>query len=99
MIREWSIEEIDAAFEAYLEMFHQQEAGKPFIKAVVVRNLMAGPLNQRTRSSVERRFQNYSAIFQHRGLRWVHGYAPLDHVGTVVSRRVNELINQAGLTA
>lgn len=99
MIRDWSIEEIDAAFEAYLAMFDQQKAGNPFVKADVVRNLMSGPLHQRTRSSVERRFQNYSSIFQRRGLRWVSGYAPLDHVGVVVSRRVNELIDQAGLTA
>lgn len=97
MNRDWSTEEIDAAFEAYLEMFRQQEAGEAFVKAEVVRNLMAGPLQQRTKSSVERRFQNYSSIFQHRGLRWVSGYAPLDHVGIVVSRRINQLIDKAGL--
>lgn len=89
--------EIDAAFEAYLEMFRYQKAGVPFVKAEIVRTLLGGALQQRSKSSVERRFQNYSSIFQQRGLPWVAGYAPLAHVGVVVSRRVNELIDQEGL--
>lgn len=97
--RNWSVKEIDACFNAYLDMYKAQRASRPIVKAEIIRDLLAGPLQQRTRSSVERRFQNYSYLFEHRGLEWVRGYAPLAHVGVVVRQRVNELIEEAGLNS
>lgn len=98
MAEHWSAPEIDASFAAYLQMLKQQEAGEPFVKAEIVRNLLAGPLHQRTRGAVERRFQNYSHLLQTHGLGWVRGYAPLSHVGSVVTERVNQLIEKADMT-
>jgi hypothetical protein len=97
MVQNWSTAEIDACFSAYLDMYKAQQAHQPFVKAEITRTLLAGALHQRTRSSLERRFQNYSHLFEQRGLAWVQGYAPLAHVGVVVRERVNLLIDKAGL--
>lgn len=97
MVSNWSTEEVDACFEAYLELYKAQQAHQPVVKAEVIRLLLAGPLHQRTKSSVERRFQNFSHIFKSRGLEWVRGYVPLPHVGVVVTERLNTLLDKAGL--
>lgn len=97
MHKDWSTEEIDACFYAYLDMYRAQQAHQSFVKAEIVRMLLAGPLQQRTKGSIERRFQNYSHMFESRGLEWVKGYVPLAHVGVVVRTRVDQLINEAGI--
>jgi 5-methylcytosine-specific restriction enzyme A len=92
---DWSLGEIDAAFEAYVHMIEQQKAGRAFVKAEVIRDLRAGPLQSRSKGSVERRFQNFSHLFQERGLEWLSGYVPLAHVGLAVERRVEFLMERA----
>jgi hypothetical protein len=95
--KEWSVEEIDSAFNAYLWMHRESAVGRPFVKAELIREQQAGALSQRSKSSIERRFQNFSAIFQEHGLSFVPGYVPLSHVGRVVETRVLELMHRAGL--
>jgi hypothetical protein len=94
MTKNWSVSEIDTTFAAYLKMLQQQQAGTPFVKAEIVRELLAGPLHQRTRGAIERRFQNYSHLLREKGLEWVRGYAPLAHVGPVVTERVDQLLER-----
>jgi 5-methylcytosine-specific restriction protein A len=91
----WSKKEISATLETYYWMLKQQLAGHEFVKAQVIRELRAGPLASRTKGSVERRFQNYSWLFQQRGFPWVAGYVPLPHVGTRVAAIVDSFLTSA----
>jgi len=95
--QDWSVEEIDAAFDAYLWMHRESAAGRPFGKAELIREQQGGALSRRSKNSIERRFQNLSWIFQEHGLPYVPGYVPLAHVGRVVEARVLELMQRAGL--
>ena len=77
----WTAEELAAAVDAYLEMFHLQNRGSDFTKSDVVRALLRGPLAERTRKSVEFRFCNISSVLREHSHNYLDGYAPLDHVG------------------
>jgi 5-methylcytosine-specific restriction enzyme A len=94
---EWTIDEIETAFNAYVWMYEESAANRPIVKAELIRGLQAGALSHRSKSSIERRFQNFSWIFQEHGISYVPGYVPLPHVGRVVKTRVLELMQRAGL--
>jgi hypothetical protein len=93
----WSLQEVDAAFDAYLWMYREQAAGRTFVKRALIRELQNRVLVRRTKSSIEKRFQNFSSIFLDHGLSFVSGYVPLDHVGPSVERRVLDLMKSANL--
>lgn len=67
-------------------------SGKKFVKAEIIRGLIAGSLKNRSKGSIEKRFQNISSVYQHRGEAWVKGYKPLSHVGTNVLREIIDII-------
>ena len=93
----WSDAEVEATLKAYLWMLQEQSAGREFVKAEVIRDLRAGVLKNRTKSSVERRFQNYSSVFSELDLPWVRGYVPLGHVGARVKELVKSHLAAEGL--
>ncbi|MFL5343528.1 MAG: HNH endonuclease [Hyalangium sp.] len=65
------------------------------VKAHVIRALIGtGPLRGRSRSSVEKKFQNISAVMKRHGIRWVTGYAPLPNVLKSLERHVERRLGQ-----
>ena len=74
----WAREEIEAAVAAYMEMLRRELRGETYVKAEIIRGL-APALPDRTKPSIERKFQNISAVLDEEGLDWIDGYKPLVH--------------------
>jgi hypothetical protein len=74
----WTGFEIDVTVAAYAEMLRLEQRGERYSKAEVVRGLRP-LLPTRTTGSVERKFQNISAVLEEGGLPWIDGYKPLAH--------------------
>lgn len=72
----WTRFEIDEAVSAYLGMLRMEHSGQEYVKANVVRGLGV-VLPVRSRGSIERKFQNISAILDQLGRPWIDGYKPL----------------------
>jgi hypothetical protein len=59
-------------------MLQRERRGEPYVKADVVREL-GRILPARSKGSIERKFQNVSAILDEAGLPWIDGYEPLSN--------------------
>jgi hypothetical protein len=104
----WNRWEIDAAVAAYIEMLQKERRGETYVKVQTVRAL-GQLLPARSPGSVERKFQNISAVLDEAGLPWIDGYKPLsnyqDELGMAVldamdaHRRVGEGLGLYGSTA
>jgi len=104
----WTRWEVDAAVAAYLDMLQNERRGEPYVKVNVVRDV-GRSLPARSKGSIERKFQNISAILDEAGLPWIDGYKPLSNyqdelalgvmeaVGT--QRRLAEALEVYGSTA
>jgi 5-methylcytosine-specific restriction enzyme A len=90
----WTDDELAAAVDAYLEMLESEHKGRPYNKAEVNRSLREKgmPLKGRTKSSVEFRMQNISAVLQAEGHSFVKGYVPAKNVGGHVHSRIAEIL-------
>lgn len=93
----WTEDEIRPVVAAYFAMAVGYGKGSRINKAAVIRQLQAGPLAARTKSSVEKKFQNISAILNKAGLAWVPGYAPLDQYQGALEDEVVRFLNEASL--
>lgn len=72
---DWSESEVEATVCDYFEMLRAEAAGRPFSKSEhnqALRRL----LNGRSKSSVELKHQNISAILDSLGLPYINGYKP-----------------------
>jgi hypothetical protein len=76
--RPWTPEEIDVVIAAYFTMLDWQTSGRTFRKAEMLRSI-APSLPVRSKASIERKFQNISAIVREFGVAPVTGYLGLDH--------------------
>ena len=76
---EWTPAETSALVDAYLWMWMNDRAERSFVKAHLVRALMAGPVNGRSKQSIEYKFRNVSRVFQDFKLPHVEGYVPADN--------------------
>jgi hypothetical protein len=89
--RDWSQEEVELIVADYFNMLDKELKGIPYNKAEHNRNL-AQFLNSRSRSSIERKHQNISAILSDLGFIFINGYKPLSNyqwlLYKVVSSRV-----------
>lgn len=74
----WAGDEIDVVVASYFGMLRAELAEQPFVKARINREVQA--LTGRSRGSVERKFQNISAILLSMGAVFVDGYKPLGNV-------------------
>ncbi len=74
----WNRWEIDAAVAAYFDMLQKERRGETYVKVQTVRAL-GQLLPARTPGSIERKFQNISAILDEAGLPWIDGYKPLSN--------------------
>ena len=74
----WAGDEIDVVVASYFGMLRAELAEQPYVKAHINREVQA--LTGRSRGSVERKFQNISAILLGMGTVFVDGYKPLGNV-------------------
>lgn len=88
----WTDEELKFAIKAYLKMLKSQNEKTPFVKTEINRELQA-KIN-RSKSSIERRFQNISAVLNEHGLPIVNGYLPLDNVGPTNREKIWQIFLQ-----
>lgn len=75
----WSQQEVEATVRDYFEMLASELRGVPYVKAAhneTLREL----LDDRTRSAVERKHQNISAVLIELGFPYINGYKPLGNV-------------------
>jgi 5-methylcytosine-specific restriction protein A len=76
---EWTSNETAALVDAYMWMWLNDQAGRKYVKAHLVRSLIAGPAAGRTKQSVEYKLRNVSKVFVDLGLPFVKGYVPADN--------------------
>lgn len=93
----WSDEEMAASVEAYVRMLRLQENGRDFVKAEIISELAEGALAGRTRSSIQFRFQNISAVMDEAGKPFVKGYVPAKHVGEPSRALIRRLLATHGV--
>ncbi len=74
----WTAYEIDAAVAAYEELLRLQIRGARYSKTDAVRRLHE-LIPARNVGSIERKFQNISAVLSEAGIDWIDGYKPLPH--------------------
>jgi hypothetical protein len=74
---DWTPREVEACVRAYLDMLALEIAGQPYSKAEFNRRVQQE--TQRSKGSVEFKFQNVSAVLDQVGRRWITGYKPAKH--------------------
>jgi len=87
----WVDFEIETAVAAYASMLQAQVRGEPYTKAEVVSRVHA-LLPARSAGSIERKFQNISAVLDEVGIQWIDGYKPLLHYQYSLRRSVLDAI-------
>ncbi len=73
-------------------MLKYQKENTPYVKAEINRQLQ-GKIN-RSRGSIEKRFQNISSVLHAHDLPFVQGYVPLNNVGPTNEEKIWQLIQQ-----
>jgi hypothetical protein len=69
----------DALVDACIWMWMNDRAERSFVKAHLVRSLMAGSASGRSKQAVEYKLRNVSKIFVDLKLPYVEGYVPADN--------------------
>jgi 5-methylcytosine-specific restriction protein A len=90
----WSKEELRQSLIAYVGMYRNQTQGISFVKSKINEHLREGILSNRTKSSIEFRMQNYSAVFAALGIAYVNGYLPAKNIGANVFKDVVSLLEE-----
>ena len=87
----WSIEEVEVTVAEYFAMLKAEIAGIPYTKTF--HNERARQrLNNRTKASVEFKFQNISAVLVNHGHAYVKGYLPAQNYQAALETSVLEWI-------
>jgi 5-methylcytosine-specific restriction enzyme A len=76
---DWTANETAALVDAYIWMWMNDRSGRSFVKAQLVRSLMAGPVAGRSKQSIEYKLRNVSKVFADMKLPHVNGYVPADN--------------------
>lgn len=88
----WTDREIELIVADYFDMLQLQRAGTSFVKAH--RNAALQELTGRSRTSIEFKHQNISAVLRKLGTNWLEGYPPMANyqraLVQVVARYVEE---------
>jgi hypothetical protein len=92
----WTEQEINASVDAWVKMHRMQQDGSPFVKAEIVRSLQENDLGIRSRSSVEHRFMNISAVSLALEHEIVQGFQPLGNVGKTNWKRIQSRLETHG---
>lgn len=91
-VNDWNEAELEASVDAYLKMLKWEAEGAKYVKSAINAELRDGPLNARTKGSVEFRMQNISAVMQELGISWIKGYKPAANVGEQVKANIKRVI-------
>jgi len=75
----WTRFEIEATVARYFDMVDRERRGVPFVKADVIRELMA-LMPARSDASITRKMSNISSVLRDMGLPWLGGYMPLPNI-------------------
>lgn len=96
---DWAGADVAICLDSYLVHLRLQIEGRPFNKAALYRDL--SEKIGRTPKSIERKFQNISAVLDEIGFDWIAGLAPLANyqllLADVVLSRRREIENLASL--
>ncbi len=76
---DWTPNETASLVDAYIWMWLNDQAGRKYVKAHLVRSLMAGPAAGRSKQAIEYKLRNVSKVFAGLGLPFVRGYVPADN--------------------
>lgn len=88
--RDWTVDELRASVEAYVEMLRLHRSGKPFVKKRYYRELASR--FGRTEKSYEYRAQNISHVLALQGREWLPGLVPAKNVGAKVISQIEMLL-------
>jgi hypothetical protein len=86
----WTDQELKYAVEAYLQMLKYEKDKTPYVKTEINRQLQE-KIN-RSRGSIEKRFQNISSVLHLHKQPFVFGYKPLGNVGPTNEEKIWKLI-------
>jgi hypothetical protein len=84
----WSDDEFRAAISAYGRMLRAEVQGARLEKSFAIAQLMKEI--PRTKSSIDYRMRNISAVLDELGRAWIEGYKPMRHY----PHRLRELVDQ-----
>lgn len=87
----WSRDEVEAAVGDYFAMLRQELAGIPYSKSAHNERLRS-ELNDRSKSSVEFKHQNISAVLLNQRLPYISGYQPLQNYQQLLESAVLEFL-------
>lgn len=88
---DWSEEEVLATVEDYFDMLRAEAAGEPYNKSEHNRALRQ-LLNGRSKSSVELKHQNISAVLDALGLPYINGYKPRGNSQLLLRKSVHAYV-------
>ncbi len=91
--KRWSVEELEAAVQVYVEMLRKEADKEAFTKKKYYYEL--SKKFGRTQKAYEYWMQNISYVYSLMGRRWLTGLKPAAHVGVVVTEQLERLINKA----
>jgi hypothetical protein len=92
---DWSEHENDLIVADHFEMLRSELAGEPYVKAQHNEELQR--LTRRSRGSIERKYQNISAVLQKLGLPWVFGYKPLPNYQNALIAGIERYLSSTGV--
>ena len=89
-IQEWSLEELRASIEAYLDMLHKELSAQRFTKKAYYEDL--AKRFGRTPKAFEYRMQNISYVRSILGRTWISGLKPAKNVGSHVADQIEAIM-------
>ena len=98
--QDWTTEEVEAAVRDYFEMLRLEAAGTPYSKSEHNEQLRT-MLKTRSKSSIELKHQNISAVLDQLGLPFIRGYKPRSNLQELLRQTVLKYVdqNQQSLTS
>jgi hypothetical protein len=90
----WNDDELEAAVVTYLYALRLQASGHSMSETEIARHLILGPLPNRNKASIRYRMRNISSVLRRRGISTLDLYSPAASVGSGVTRRLDEIIDQ-----
>jgi hypothetical protein len=96
--RAWTPQEVVACVSAYIEMLRMEIDSQPYSKVAANRAVQSA--TGRTKSSIEFKFRNVSAVLDDLGLRWIQGYKPARNAQTgAIKDALDRLLGANGALA
>lgn len=91
--QDWSIEDVELIVQDYFVMLAAESVGKSYSKSEHNEQLRI-KLKARSKSSVELKHQNISAVLDQLGLPYIKGYKPRSNLQELLRRTVQEYVDK-----